>query len=405
MTIKFNLLEDGASFTAEEYNTRFEEVFTGLNALHPESVGLGAFRHNHLPSFVGPAGYTESALSVASGMRNRVNNSFDEGDTSCITITAITSTVADGMSGADEILSCMTASDFPSFQVGHEYADRVGAVLLMGNFLVREWKLQTGTTSYTDLNEDCLAVQAAFKLEYVSTSGATLTKTLERSVRALSPRLTISKAIMSSGIKAGDDSTVLASTDSNFDDNAVAGSYARITLTESGAAIDLETRYPSLWTSLNSTDDDDDLIFSWAEGFGPEGSTTFPSHGSFSTGLRVDKSATVALHAAGTKNVIKIQADDVPDDSLTDWNSLAASGLWLIVEPKTAGAPMYLDTQTEQDFVLRSVLLPEDLDGGTLQKVTIVANQDGSMVEEGKYKVLVTKGIVTALPLHVKRET
>lgn len=398
MTIKFNLLEDGTSFTAEEYNTRFEEVFTGLNALHPESVGLGAFRHNHLPSFVGPAGYTESALSVASGMRNRVNNSFDEGDTTCITITAITS--IDMARDADDILSCMTASDFPSFQVGHEYADRVGAVLLMGNFLVREWKLQTGTTSYRDLNEDCLAVQAAFKLEYVNTSGATVTTILDRSIRALSPRLTVSKEILSAGIKAGDDTTVLASTDSNFADSAVAGSYARITLTEDGAAIDLETRYPSLWASLNSTDDDDDLIFSWATY--PYGPVNFPTVASeFSSGCRVDKSATLALHTAGTENVIKIQEADVR----AIWVSVTPTTLWLLLEPKTAGAPMYLDTQTEQDFVLRSVLLPEDLDGGTLQKVTIVANQHGSMVEEGKYKVLVTKGIVTALPLHVKRET
>jgi|TARA_A100001391_G_scaffold181015_1_gene146760 hypothetical protein len=405
MTIKFNLLEDGTSFTAEEYNIRFQEVFTGLNAIRPDSVGLGAFRHNHLPSFVGPARYAESELSVTAGMRNRVDKGFDAGETSCITITAVSGTASDGMGDTDDILSCMTAADFPSFRIGHEYPDRVGAVLLMGNFLVREWKLQTGTTSYTDLNEDCLAVQAAFKLEYVNTSGATVTKILERSIRALSPRLSISKEIMSSGIKAGDDSTVLASTDGDFDDNAVAGSYARITLAESSAAIDLETRYPALWTALNSTDDDDDLIFSWAEGFGPAGTTTFPSVGEFSTGLRVDKSATLALHAAGTKNVIKIQADDVPDDSLTAWNSVSASSLWLIVEPKTAGAPMYQDTRTEQDLVLRSVLLPEDLDGGTLQKVTIVANQVGSMVEEGKFKVLVTKGIVTALPLHVKRET
>lgn len=368
MTIKFNLLEDGTSFTAEEYNIRFQEVFTGLNAIRPDSVGLGAFRHNHLPSLVGPARHTESELSVAGGMRNRVNNSFSEGETSCITITAVSGAASDGMGDTDDILSCMTAADFPSFRIGHEYSDRVGAVLLMGNFLVREWKLQTGTTSYTDLNEDCLAVQAAFKLEYVNTSGATVTKILERSIRALSPRLSISKGIMSSGIKAGEDSTVLASTDGDFDDNAVAGSYARITLTESSAAIDLETRYPALWTVLNSTDDDDDLIFSWAEDSGPAGTTTFPGVEDFSTGLRVDKSATLALHAAGTKNVIKIQADDVPDDSLTAWNSVSASSQWLIVEPKTAGAPMYQDTQTEQDLVLRSVLLPEDLDGGLFKR-------------------------------------
>ena len=64
MTVKYEFLVDGTKFAAVEYNTRFEPVFSWINSLTPESLSLGAFRQEHLPCLVGPAGVGEGKLTA-----------------------------------------------------------------------------------------------------------------------------------------------------------------------------------------------------------------------------------------------------------------------------------------------------------------------------------------------------
>jgi hypothetical protein len=404
MTIKYPYLEDGTPLKAAELNTRFGQVFEGLNLLHPESVGLGAFRHNHLPCLVGPADYSEDELSVADGFTSRTELSFNPAEVDCVVITSEKATTLN-WAGADTIISCMTGSDFPSFQVGHQHADEVGAVVLLGNFHIEHWLLAdpAKTTSYRDLNEDTLAVQAAFKLHYTTSAGASATLILERSQRALSPRLSVSKEALASPQVALSGGIYEASTNAEFDNQTHAETRKITIIDDASAAIDIETLYPDLWTVLNSTDDDDDLVFSFSGIVGP---TLIPLAEIFTSGVLVDKAETLALHAAGTKNVIKAQLTDVPDDNLPDWDGVANTTAWTIVQLTGAGAPMYSDKETEQDLVMRSVLFSDDLpDRATLNQVSIVATQEGAMVGDGKYKVVTNKANLTALPLHVKRET
>lgn len=415
MTVKYEYLVDGTAFTAAEYNTRFSQVFYEVNELPSDSASLGAFRHDHLPCLVGPAGHSESVLSVADGFTSKLELAFREGDTSCVEITAYGDFGTTGEL-ANEIVSCMTGADFPSFQLGHDRADRVGAVLLMGNFLVREWLLQSGTTAYGALNEDALAVQAAFRLEYTSGGIPGQTVILERSVRALSPRLSISldaatSVLIASGFRT--DPSSYAKTQSTFDDSSSAH-YCKIEFFDGDdAAVDIQEDFPSLdgadtlWALLN-TDDEDDLVFAVITPTSFSDAAPTPVPGTDVKGVRLDKAATLARYEAGDKNAIVAQADDVPNGGLGAWDSMDDEWAWSITAASkySGGAPLYLDSQTEQDLVLRSVLLPDDLPAGaSLDKVTIVALQVGSLAEEGKYKVLVTKGNVTALPLHVRLMT
>ena len=418
MTIKYPYLEDGTPLKAAELNTRFGPVFDGLNLLHPESVGLGAFRHNHLPCLVGPADYSEDELSVADGFTSRTDLSFNPAEVDCVVITSERAT-STGYADANTIISCMTGSDFPSFQVGHQHADEVGAVVLLGNFHIKSWLLAdpAKTTSYKDLNEDTLAVQAAFRLHYTTSDGGSNSHILERSQRALSPRLTISKqtlstAILAEGFRPYGVSSVFAepSTNSNFNDSSVAASYGVITLRvePDGGAINIPSVYEDLATYLNDTEDDDDLIFCWDEAAfsGLDGPIEIPTvtigAREFKSGARVDKAGTLAISSK-----IKLQAADVDSTAIgSSWNNIDWKTGWVILSQKTAGAPAYLDAETEQDLVMRSVLFSDDLpDRATLNQVSIVATQEGSMVGAGKYKVTTNKANLTVLPLHVKRET
>ena len=464
MTVKYEYLVDGTKFAAVEYNTRFEPVFSWINSLTPESLSLGAFRQEHLPCLVGPAGVGEGKLTVgwdengapdftsdpdrASRGYTALNNiSHDAGSSAAIDI--FRDHGFDWLTPAFSytiILRCAWDADDPfsaapiALSMRRGDLGRVGAIFLMGNFTVQRWMLgwDLGSTWITeptnrDLNEDALALSAAFAIHYIprnpdgTSAGSEQTVVLQKSQRSLSPRLTVgwdnyvTETIAgSSDIYPSSERDLFIATTFNTD------SSPRVRIgdntTSAGIYVDLERDLPDLWEKLNTgagplyliiSAPDNDGFHLDASGEAPVLLQTAP--GFYYWGTPIDKDATVALHATGTLNEFVMDTDFVGTASTPHWPALSdldadpVDFRWGVVAGKSAGGvPLVDDIHTDQDLALRTVLLPSDLPltGGAtyaeVTKVEIVAAQDGSMAGDGKFTVLVTNSNLSVLPLHVK---
>ena len=292
------------------------------------------------------------------------------------------------------------------------------------------------------LNEDTLAVSAAFTVSYIprnadgtATTGSQ-TVVLQKSQRSLSPRLTIGWADYVDGLEE-------VVTNFNVPDPAERALFISSAFNTASAPeviigdnllpsalirVDIERDLPRLWTQLNSSGQNLYLAIHApdhgghhlaAAGEAPVqlGPSTLSLHGT-----PIDKQATLDLHAAGHVNKLAMEKDFVGTDHTPNWAGLNDTDAdpedfrWTIfVGSSGAGVPLpgYVivgeqDIHTDQDLALRTVLLPEDLrlvGGATYAEVTgvnMVATQDGAMAERGKYVVLTTNANLSVLPLHVK---
>ena len=466
MTVKYEFLVDGTRFAAVEYNTRFEPVFSWVNSLTPESLSLGAFRQEHLPCLVGPAGVGEGILTadwegnsptLLSNGYTAVNNvDHGAGRSGCTRI--ISTHGFDWDSGATEydiILRCSWDADDPTMaspvalSQDVDLRGRVGAMFLMGNFTVKRWMLTDSSGGESEpevahLNEDALAVSAAFTVSYIprnadgTATAGSQTAVLQKSQRSLSPRLTIGWADYVGSLEevvSHLNVPIVAERDlfisSAF--NTVGNAYfGKVYLgSPSSPVIDIETDLPRLWGRLN--DSVGQYLYLTIEAphndgeylAGPgEAPVALDAAGLF-CGTPIDKRATLDQHAAGVKNVLVMQEDFVGTAHTPNWPGLNDTDAdpedfrWTIWQGSSgAGVPLpgfpmegEQDIHTDQDLVLRTVLLPEDLPlvgGATYAEVTgvsIVATQDGDMAVRGRYAVHTTSANLSVLPLHAKLVT
>jgi len=95
MPIKFEYLEDGTPFVADELNTRFTDVASGINAITEDSMALGALRTEHVPPPVGVAGKDEGPLS---GPLYKMSSHSLQGYNSNILLTDISGGIISGLS-------------------------------------------------------------------------------------------------------------------------------------------------------------------------------------------------------------------------------------------------------------------------------------------------------------------
>jgi hypothetical protein len=185
MAITYTYLDPGSEFTASSLNLRFEAAIGtagGLNQLSVEDLSVGAFRHNHLPRLLLPAGVSdvttyEDMSGLGSGSRNifstMKHTSFGvttpiTGDTSVVDITYV------GL----------------AFPLGMDTTSHVGAVIVLANADLDRIDVETaqGKSGTWLPNEDVhygtfwIRITDSLNNDY----------DLPRTYRTLSPRVTIS---------------------------------------------------------------------------------------------------------------------------------------------------------------------------------------------------------------------
>ena len=179
MSSRYNYLETGTDFTADELQDRFDSLTEGpmgLNGLKEESFALGCFRHNLLPRMIHSAELTETPISGGLFTAER-NVRFTETSSARI----------------------IAEVDFGStpFMLDMNSDSNVGAVMVLANVSVEkfnvEWKVPGAIVplplafSVDAPNED--VCYGDFYIQIVTSSGEEIT--IRRSRRSLSPRVTI----------------------------------------------------------------------------------------------------------------------------------------------------------------------------------------------------------------------
>jgi hypothetical protein len=170
----YKYLETGTAFNASELNLRFDAVIgtnKGLNAIKLEDCSLGAFRHNMLPRLIHSSTFTTMPPSRDFG--SEVNVGFST--------TTSTSTII------EQEFSEPLSLDMNG-------GDNLSSVIVLANVCVEKFDtkleiVQDGETiDKLKPNED--VNHAEFFIE-IETTGAADPIVLDRTVRALSPRVTI----------------------------------------------------------------------------------------------------------------------------------------------------------------------------------------------------------------------
>ena len=186
---EYKYLETGTVFSADELQERFAPLTgpdAGLNTLDTESFALGCFRHNLVPRMIHSSEVTEDTLPSITTERN--------GDFSS------TASVGPYPASSRSVVCEVDFGD-SAFELGmDEDQQNVGGVVVLGNVVVEEFDVvwnpladAKGGSSDADRtraqvcpNED--VCWGNFYIEIETTSDTT---TLERTRRALSPRVTI----------------------------------------------------------------------------------------------------------------------------------------------------------------------------------------------------------------------
>ena len=441
MTIKYKHLVDGTAFTAAEFNSRLGATVGGINNLSLEDTSLGAFRYNHLPCMIGPAGESEGDLTDSwetdyggfTGAYSILLHDKTE-------VRAITSVRAFGDGAGedpDRIVSCNfkagdTAGDitgtFPSYVLNSGGYPGPNAVLLLGNINIKTWRLKEGTTYHGDLNEDAMAVEAAFRIRYKKIDGTIEEKVLDKTRRQLSPRLTIGNTpypnVPNTPARATDGSDLWfaealiqlnTTADFNTAGHADEGKITLSYLPPGGSQTPFNlASFPDgiLMTALNAPGDDT-LIF-YLDGTGPTPTST--PLGVPTLGALVDKAATLAAYPGSDGNVIKIQPSELSTErtdalnNTTTWVTTSfPNGIeWSIEDTSDSamGVPFLDDLDTNQDLPIRSVLLFSDLaiDGAEIIRIDLVATQVGGFVGN-QFNVFFSKANITAIPIQAKVTT
>ena len=181
---EYKYLKTGTIFSANELQDRFAPLTSpdvGLNRLDTESFALGCFRHNLVPRMIHSSEVTADTMPSITTERN--------GDFS--------STVSLGTLG----VVCEVDFGDSAFEIGmNKDQQNVGAVIVLANVVVEEFDVlwspladAKGDSSDEDReraqvcpNED--VCWGNFYIEIETTSDTTI---IERTRRALSPRVTI----------------------------------------------------------------------------------------------------------------------------------------------------------------------------------------------------------------------
>tara|TARA_R100000654_G_scaffold27339_3_gene51381 strand:- start:8729 stop:9583 length:855 start_codon:yes stop_codon:yes gene_type:complete len=200
MPIVYPYLPTNADFSADPLNVRFEEFIgatSGLNKLTVEDLSVGALRHNHLPRLIHRDDTTYAELTAAKADDPNQNlfsvmRSVPFGSTTGkLTPTNITQDIlthtqstpfALGMS--DEI----TTPDVFGFGLPTSRAsDNIAALLVLANVNIQRFIVDTQDAILNFPCEDRDFVVASIVL--VDSAGDD--KVIERTARAVSPRVTI----------------------------------------------------------------------------------------------------------------------------------------------------------------------------------------------------------------------
>jgi hypothetical protein len=207
MPITYDYLLDGAPFTADSLNTRFEPALgggNGVNQITDTDVGVGAFRHNHLPCMLHKAGVVESDLAGIASFAPPQTSFTLETDTSF----GDSKLVASRSASSPTVLFTMSYLSQVQYKLGMGEDDRVGAVVLLANVEVTRFITQrevdgseaiAGSATISDLDEDRHAIVFAIQVEQ-----GTVNTLLTSTVRSLSPRVTITDLATVRSPESGD---------------------------------------------------------------------------------------------------------------------------------------------------------------------------------------------------------
>lgn len=196
MAIIYTYLDPDSDFTADSLNLRFESAIgttSGINQLSLEDLSLGALRHNHLPRLVlqdGVADETTYAdlsggVLVGSGSRNIFSTMNHNAFSSTTTVAGTATSIAD--------VSYNLLPSSISIELGMDTDSQVGAILVLANADLTKIVVTATDTTGTDVwdpNED--EHFGLFYIKVTDSSSPAKSYVLERTMRTLSPRVTIS---------------------------------------------------------------------------------------------------------------------------------------------------------------------------------------------------------------------
>jgi len=191
MPITYKHLFDQDGFTSESINSRFELAMgtgAGVNAITPNDVGVGAFRHDHLPVAIHKAGLSASVLQA--------DNAFTASSTVGLSGTPVTVPASARDKGSAQLVGGI---EYPA---GLQYklnmfiptGGKIGAIIILANACVQNFPL----VAPRFISEDTLGINFFIRL----TMNPVATIDLDRSMRTTSPRVIISDADGSASVPA-----------------------------------------------------------------------------------------------------------------------------------------------------------------------------------------------------------
>jgi hypothetical protein len=202
MAITYTYLVPDSDFTADSLNLRFDAAVgtnKGINALTLEDLCLGALRHNHLPRLVLQDGIADATTyadltGLGSGSRNIFSTMNHTAFSSTLTVTS----AVVGTPIVDVSYNALPASI--SLELGMDTDSQVGAILVLANADLTQIDVTATDNTGTDVwkaNED--EHYGLFYIKITDSSSPPNSQVLHRTVRAMSPRVTISTKGASGG--------------------------------------------------------------------------------------------------------------------------------------------------------------------------------------------------------------
>jgi hypothetical protein len=193
MAIIYTYLVPDSDFTADSLNLRFDAAVgagRGINALTLEDLCLGALRHNHLPRLVLQDGIADETTyaditGLGSGSRNIFSTMNHTAFSSTTTVTSTATSIVD--------VSYNALPSSISLGLGMDTDSQVGAILVLANVDLTQIVVTATDTTGTDIwdpNED--EHYGLFFIRITDSSSPPKSHILQRTYRAMSPRVTIS---------------------------------------------------------------------------------------------------------------------------------------------------------------------------------------------------------------------
>tara|TARA_R110002074_G_scaffold96265_1_gene209225 strand:+ start:71 stop:883 length:813 start_codon:yes stop_codon:yes gene_type:complete len=192
MSINYVYMPTNTAFEANALNLRFETFMgtaQGLNALTPEDLMLGAFRHNHVPRLLQREDYTYEQLYASLGpSMNRFS--------------VMRNTLFDSGSGVSDLTTVLTHTQTYPFVLGMATnilpeRENIAAIIVLANICIEQFIMKQGSQGTSYPREDKDYVLASLWVEDSTGKNEQIPKT----VRALSPRITISVTAPYNGFK------------------------------------------------------------------------------------------------------------------------------------------------------------------------------------------------------------